>query len=74
MTTVKLDPETEQRLRRLAERSGQSASAQLNEIMAVGLDDLEDVEAAERVLAQIESGGEQLHSAKSLRVELGLDG
>ena len=72
-TRFSLDPETEQRLRRLAERSGQSASEQLSNIIAVGLEDLEDGEAAEQVLRRIESCKEKGHASKSLRIELGLD-
>lgn len=73
MTAIKLDPDTEQRLQRLAELSGWSASVQLDDIIRTGLEDREDAAAADRVVARIETGAETLHSAKAPRVELGLD-
>ena len=69
-TTLKLDAETERRLRRLAELSGRSAADQLAEIIAAGIEDLEDVEAAERVQARIVSGKEKVYSSEQLRIEL----
>lgn len=73
-TSIRLSPESEQRLNFLASRTGRSKAFYLRELIESGLDDLEDYYLAADVLERVRSGRERLHSAQDLRADLGLDG
>jgi RHH-type transcriptional regulator, rel operon repressor / antitoxin RelB len=72
-TSIRLAPETEQRLDFLAAQTGRTKAYYLREIIEQGLEDLEDYYLAAEVLERIRKGQEQVHSADEVRKELGLD-
>lgn len=59
-TTVDLPPEAEARLRHLAEETGQSKEALIREIIARGLEDVEDYYRAAAVVERIRRGEEEV--------------
>lgn len=71
-TSVRLAPETEQRLDQLAMRTGRSKAFYLREMIEQGIEDLEDYYLGHEVLARVHSGQEQTHTAENVRKELGL--
>lgn len=73
-TSIRLSPESEQRLNSLASQTGRSKAFYLRELIESGLDDLEDYYLAADVLERVRSGRECLHSARAVRADLGLDG
>ena len=73
-TSIRLSPESEQRLNFLASQTGRSKAFYLRELIESGLDDLEDYYLAADVLEHVRTGRERLHSAEAVRADLGLDG
>ena len=73
-TSIRLTPETEQRLNFLATQTGRSKAFYLRELIETGLDDLEDYYLVADVLERVRKGRERLHSAESVRADLGLGG
>ena len=73
-TSIRLAPETEQRLDHLASQTGRSKAYYLREIIERGIEELEDYYLAADVLERVRKGQEQVHSAADVRRELGLDG
>lgn len=72
-TTIRLAPETERRLDRLASRTGRSKADHLREIIEHGIEEIEDYYLATNVLERIRKGQEPVHSATDVRKDLGLD-
>ena len=72
-TSIRLAPETEQRLDFLASSTGRTKAYYLREIIDNGLADLEDYYLAADVLERVRRGQEGVHSAADLRKYLGLD-
>ena len=72
-TSIRLSPETEQRLALLASQTGRTKAFYLREIIDRGLEDIEDYYLAADVLERIRKGQEQVHAAEDVRKELGLD-
>ena len=72
-TSIRLAPETEQRLDFLASSTGRTKSYYLREIIDQGLTDLEDYYLAAEVLGRVRKGQEAVHSAADVRKSLGLD-
>lgn len=72
-TSIRLAPETEQRLDFLAAQTGRTKAYYLREIIEQGLEDLEDYYLAAEVLERIRKGQEGVHSTDEVRKELGLD-
>jgi RHH-type transcriptional regulator, rel operon repressor / antitoxin RelB len=72
-TSVRLDPAIEQRLDRLAERTGRTKAYYLREIIESGLEDLEDYYLASAIVEDVRKGKEKVHSAKEVRRDLGLE-
>ncbi len=73
-TSVRLSPESDQRLDFLASKTGRSKAFYLRQLIESGLDDLEDYYLAADVLERVRAGRERLHSARDVRADLGLDG
>lgn len=71
--SIQLTADQEERLRKLAERTGRSIDAQLRELLANCLDDLEDIELAEATMERIRSGEEPIHTSEQVRKKLGLE-
>ncbi len=73
-TSIRLDPEIEQRLNNLASLTGRTKAYYLREIIERGIDDMEDYYLAADVLERIRKGQEKVHSAADVRRDLGLGG
>jgi len=71
-TSIRLAPETEQRLDRLATRTGRSKAFYLREIIERGLEDIEDYYDAARVLERVRGGEERVQSLSEVERALGL--
>jgi RHH-type rel operon transcriptional repressor/antitoxin RelB len=69
-TSIRLAPETEQRLDYLASQTGRTKAFYLREIIEQGI---QDYYLATDVLARVRQGKEQVHSAADVRRDLGLD-
>ena len=72
-TSVRLAPETEQRLDHLAASTGRSKAYYLREIIEQGIEDMEDYYLGHEVLTRVRAGQEPVHSAAAVRKVLGLD-
>ena len=72
-TSLRLSPETEERLRFLATQTGRTKAFYLREIIDRGLEDIEDYYLAADVLERIRKGQEGIHAAADVRAELGLE-
>ena len=72
-TSIRLAPETEQRLDFLASSTGRTKAYYLREIIDHGLTDLEDYYLAAEVLERVRKGQEAVHSAADVRKSFGLD-
>jgi RHH-type rel operon transcriptional repressor/antitoxin RelB len=72
-TSIRLSPETEQRLDFLAAHTGRTKAFYLREIIESGLDNLEDYYLAADTLERVRKGQEAVHSAAKVRKDLGLD-
>ncbi|AIC22557.1 CopG family transcriptional regulator [Pseudomonas chlororaphis] len=72
-TSIRLAPETEQRLDFLATSTGRTKAYYLREIINHGLTDLEDYYLAAEVLERVRKNTEDVHSAAEVRKDLGLD-
>ncbi len=73
VTSIRLTPETEQRLDFLAAQTGRSKSFYLREMIERGLEDIEDYYLAMDVLERLRQGKEQVYSAAQVRQALDLD-
>ena len=72
-TSVRLTPETEQRLDFLASSTGRTKAYYLREIIEQGLQEMEDYYLAAHVLERVRKGQEEVHCAADVRRDLGLD-
>ena len=72
-TSIRLDPAVEQRLDHLAAQTGRSKAYYLRELIANGLDDLEDYYLAAATTERVRQGKEKIYSAAQVRKDLGLD-
>ena len=72
-TSIRLSPETEQRLDYLAVQTGRTKAYYLREIIDQGLEEMEDYYLAADVLERVRKGQEPVHSAANVRRDLGLD-
>lgn len=73
-TSIRLAPETEERLNFLASQTGRTKAYYLREIIERGLEDIEDYYLAADVLERVRKGREQVHTVEEVRNELGLEG
>ncbi|MCY4519117.1 MAG: CopG family transcriptional regulator [Acidimicrobiaceae bacterium] len=73
-TSIRLEPQVEQRLNRLASLTGRTKAFYLREIIDHGLEDIEDYYLAADVLERLRKGHERTHTADAVRTSLGLDG
>ena len=72
-TSIRLEPETEERIHQLASLTGRTKAFYLREIIDRGLEDIEDYYLAADVVERIRKGQEQTHAAADVSKELGLD-
>jgi len=72
-TSVRLEPALERRLDNLAAQTGRTKAYYLRELVAKGLDDLEDYYLAASTLERVRKGEERVYSADEVRKDLGLE-
>jgi len=72
MLAVRLPPETEERLERLARRTGRTKSFYARQAIEHYIDDLEDLYWAQEAVAQWEASDKKTIPAQTLYTELGL--
>ena len=72
-TSIRLAPETEQRLAFLASQTGRTKAFYLREMIERGLEDTEDYYLAADVLERIRQGTEKVYSSADVRNALDLD-
>jgi len=73
MLAIRLPQSIEDRLERLAKRTGRTKTYYAREAILKHIEDLEDVYEAERVLERVRAGKEQTHSLDEVTKRLGLD-
>ena len=73
VTSIRLAPETEQRLDYLALHTGRTKAYYLREIIEKGIEEMEDYYLAAEVLERVRRGQESVHSVADVRAELGLN-
>jgi len=71
-TSVRLAPDIEQRLDRLAATTGRTKAYYLREIIERGIDEMEDVYLAQKVLEDVRAGRETTSSLDDVEKRLGL--
>ena len=71
-TSIRLSPELETRLDRLAVQSARSKAFCLRQIIENGLSEMEDYYLAADTLNKVRKGRQKVHSAASVRKSLGL--
>ncbi|MYB53797.1 MAG: CopG family transcriptional regulator [Acidobacteriia bacterium] len=72
-TSIRLAPETEQRLDFLASQTGRTKAFYLREMIERSLGDMEDYYLAADVLERLRRGEEKVYSSTEVRNALGLD-
>ncbi len=71
-TSIRLDPAIEQRLDHLATATGRTKAYYLRELVAKGLDDLEDYYLADATMARVRAGTERVFTLDEVEQDLGL--
>lgn len=72
-TSIRLESEVEQRLDFLATQTGRTKAFYLRELIARGIEDLEDYYLAADVLESVRKGEEEILSSDEVRRALELD-
>jgi len=72
-TSIRLDEKTERRLEQLAARTGRTKAYYLRELIAGGLDELEEAYLAAATLERVRRGREKVYTGEQVKTELGLD-
>ena len=72
-TSIRLAPELANRLDQLALKTGRTKAFYLREIIAGGIAEMEEYYLAADTLERVRKGQERVHSAASVRNDLGLD-
>lgn len=73
MLAIRLSPEIEKRLERLAKRSGRTKTYYAREAILKHLDDLEDLQIAEERLRALKEGRSRTYTQAEVERHLGLD-
>lgn len=71
-TSIRLDPAVEQRLDHLAAQTGRTKAYYLRELIANGLDDLEDFYLAAATMERVRKGEERVFTLDDVERDLGL--
>ena len=71
--SIRLDPEIEQRLDYLASQTGRAKSYYLRELIAAGLEDLEDFYLADATMERVRKGQEAVVDASEVRKSIDLE-
>jgi RHH-type rel operon transcriptional repressor/antitoxin RelB len=72
-TSIRLSPELETRLDRLATRTARTKAFYLRQIIEAGLSEMEDYYLAADTLKRVNKGREKVYTATRVRKDLGLD-
>ena len=72
-TSIRLDPEIEQRLNFLVSQTGRTKAFYLRELIERGLVDMEDYYLAADVLERVRKGREKVYTSEEVRRSLELD-
>ncbi|MCS5698555.1 TraY domain-containing protein [Cyanobium sp. FGCU-52] len=72
-TTVRLEPEIEERLNHLAEATGRTKAFYLRVLIEHGLEELEDVYLGAAVAERVRLGQERTYGLDEVVADLGLD-
>lgn len=72
-TSIRLDPEVEERLNFLATQTGRTKAFYIRELITRGMEDLEDYYLAADVLERVRKGEEEVLSSSDVRRSLELD-
>lgn len=72
-TSIRLAPETEQRLAYLASQTGRTKAYYLRQIIEQGIEEMEDYYLAANVLERVRQNQEQVYSSADVRKDLGLN-
>jgi RHH-type rel operon transcriptional repressor/antitoxin RelB len=70
--SIRLEPAIEERLNRLAAKTGRSKSFYLRQMIEQGLEDLEDYYLAEQVMRRVRAGKEKIYTLEEVERNLGL--
>lgn len=73
-TSIRLDPALEKRLDHLAAQTGRTKAYYLRELVANGMDDLEDYYLAAATAERVRKGEDKVYSSGEVRKDLGLEG
>jgi len=71
--TIEIDADIDRRLEELAARTGETKADLLRNVLANGIEDVEDYFSAEAVLRRVESGEEKTYSLDEVVKDLGLE-
>lgn len=72
--SIRLDPDTNERLEQLAAQTGRSKSYYLRELIEGGLESLEDFYLADATMERVRKGSEKVLDAASVRAKFELGG
>jgi RHH-type rel operon transcriptional repressor/antitoxin RelB len=72
-TSIELDPAIDARLDQLATSTGRSKEFFLNELIAYGMDEIEDIYLAYVEIEQLQRGESTTRSLDAVSADLGLD-
>lgn len=73
MEAITLEPELDRWLTEVAAKAGRAKQDVVREAVIRALEDLEDIEAADAVMARRRSGDDKVYSSAEIRRDLGLD-
>ena len=71
-TSIRLDPDVERRLERLATQTGRTKAYYLRELVTSGLEDLEDFYLAAATMERVRKGEERIYTLDEAERDLGL--
>ncbi|HWK84059.1 MAG TPA: DUF6290 family protein [Caldimonas sp.] len=71
-TSIRLDPDVEQRLERLAAQTGRTKAYYLRELVTSGLEDLEDFYLAAATMERVRKGEERIYTLDEVERNLGV--
>lgn len=72
-TSVRLTPDLESRLTKLAQSTGRTKAYYLREIIERGMEDVEDYYLAAEIAERVRQGKEAVYSEAEIRRDLALD-
>jgi RHH-type rel operon transcriptional repressor/antitoxin RelB len=72
-TTIRLSPQDEERLNRLAVKTGRSKAFYLRKAIEAHLDDMEDIYLAQSRLEAVRAGTEKTYSLTEVESGIGLE-